>query len=248
VALTRFHALCGFRPAQEMADALEALEVPALQTAVQMLEGWPDAQGVNGVVHGLFGMPEGERREVMAQVAPKLRGTPRLLADAYPGDVGALIALLLNELTLEPGEGLYLPAGRLHAYLKGTAIEVMASSDNVLRGGLTGKHVDVPELLSTLKYELGSPPRVTAGPTRGEQTDERVWPAPAEEFRLSMLSRGVPERRGPEILLSLSDTATVAGHALRRGAALWVDAADPAYAVEGAVWRVTPGDASAARS
>jgi mannose-6-phosphate isomerase len=243
VALTPFQALCGFRPAAEMIAALRSLEVPELKTAVQMLEGWPDGVGVNGVVHGLLGMSEHERREVMAKVTPKLSGTPRLLAQAYPGDVGALVALLLNELTLEPGQALFMPAGNLHAYLKGVAVEAMASSDNVLRGGLTPKHVDVPELLSILTYHLGPVPRIEA-----TGSDERVWAAPAAEFRLSTVSRGSPQRRGPELLLALDENVRVNRAALQRGHALFVDAAEGAYEVEGPLWRITPGDASSARS
>ena len=244
VALTPFHALCGFKAAAEIRAALAALNVRELSTALAMLDEWPDDVGVHGVVHGLLGMSERERREVMEKVTPKLNGTAGMLAAAYPGDAGALLCLFLNELTLQPGEGLYLSAGNLHAYLKGTAVEVMASSDNVLRGGLTVKHVDVPELLATLTYELGHVPRVTP---RAEG-DETVWPTPAAEFRLSTLLKGAPARRGPELLLSLDDSARVNGKAVPRGQALWVDAADAAYTVDGPLWRVTPGDASAARS
>ena len=76
----------------------------------------------------------------------------------YPGDVSAVAPLYLNVVTLAPGDALFLPAGELHAYLEGTALEIMANSDNVLRGGLTPKHVDVPELLATLVFE-GRRPR-----------------------------------------------------------------------------------------
>jgi mannose-6-phosphate isomerase len=137
-----------------------------------------------------------------------------------------------------------MPAGNLHAYLKGVAVEAMASSDNVLRGGLTPKHVDVPELLSILKYDLSGVPHVEAR----REGDEQVWPVPAAEFRLSKLSSGSPPRRGPEILLCIDDGAKVSGRALSRGQALWVDAADRAYTVEGPLWRISPGDASAART
>ena len=74
------------------------------------------------------------------------------LGERYPGDAGVLAALLLNRITLGPGEGIFLSAGNLHAYLRGVGLEVMANSDNVLRGGLTPKHVDVPELLRVLNF------------------------------------------------------------------------------------------------
>ena len=75
-----------------------------------------------------------------------------MLADRYPGDPGIVISLLLNRVTLARGEALYLPAGNIHAYLAGLGVELMAASDNVLRGGLTPKHVDVPELLRVLDF------------------------------------------------------------------------------------------------
>src|SRR5690606_32332487 len=75
------------------------------------------------------------------------------LAARYPGDIGAVASLLLNHLRLAPLEAIYLEAGRLHAYLSGTGVEIMANSDNVLRGGLTPKHVDVPELLNVLVFD-----------------------------------------------------------------------------------------------
>jgi len=258
VALTRFDALCGFRTPEQMVVRLKALDCPDLRSTVQMLEGWPDAVGVQGVVHGLLGMNDAERADVMRQVTKALErvageGEEYALAlqltKKYPGDVGALLTLLLNRVTLEPGQGLYLPAGNLHAYLGGLGVEVMASSDNVLRGGLTPKHVDVAELLATLSYELGPVPVV--GPRRARE--EEVWDVPAAEFRLSRLSLAkgavAPERRGPEILLCTEGAAAVNGVELPKGSALWVDAADPGYAVtgRGVVYRVTAGVDAPAR-
>src|SRR5690606_10220559 len=112
-------------------------------------------------------------------------------------------SLLLNHVELEPGEALFLPAGNLHCYLSGVAVEVMASSDNVLRGGLTPKHVDVPELLSTLKIAAG--PAVKLLP-RPEGAAEQVYETPAAEFCLSRihLDPSAPwsgEALGAEIVL-----------------------------------------------
>ena len=102
----------------------------------------------------------------------------------YPGDVSVLSPLYLNLVTLAPGEALFLPAGELHAYLEGTALEIMANSDNVLRGGLTPKHVDVPELLATLAFE-GHGPEVLEPVDSGP--GERVYRTPAREFELGLL-------------------------------------------------------------
>jgi mannose-6-phosphate isomerase len=252
VALTRFEALCGFKTPEQMVERLNVLKVADLRSTVQMLEGWPDAVGVNGVVHGLLGMDDTERKDVMGAVTKALARVQREneefarahdLALRYPYDTGALLSLLLNHVTLEPGQALFLPAGNLHAYLKGVAVEVMASSDNVLRGGLTPKHVNVPELLATLQYELGSVPIL--GPR--QESEEEVWDAPVAEFRLSRMSLRhgavAPPRRGPEILLCVEGEAAVNGLPLAKGGALWVDAADAGYAVtgDGVVFRACAG-------
>jgi mannose-6-phosphate isomerase len=86
--------------------------------------------------------------------------TVRELAQAYPGDPGIVIALLLNRVTLKRGEALYLPAGNIHAYLSGLGVEIMAASDNVLRGGLTPKHIDIDELLAVLDFAPSPVPRL----------------------------------------------------------------------------------------
>ena len=79
--------------------------------------------------------------------------------DDFPGDVGVVLALLLNYVRLEPGEAIFLGAGNVHAYLRGTGVEIMANSDNVLRCGLTGKHVDVAELLAVTDFAEPDDPR-----------------------------------------------------------------------------------------
>ncbi len=234
LALSPFEALCGFRPVTEMHAALSALNVPELRSTLAMLEGWPDPVGVNGVVHGLLGMPSDEKKNVMEKVTPRLTGAARALAAEYPGDVGALLSLLLNPVSLRPGEALFMPAGNMHAYLKGDALEVMAASDNVLRGGLTPKHVDVPELLATLKYVLEPVPRVQ--PKR--EGPEDVWTVPSPEFRLSRIrvdgSVALKRTSGvsPEVLLCVEGALT-APLALAHGHALWLDAADGAVTLTG---------------
>jgi mannose-6-phosphate isomerase len=155
----------------------------------------------------------------------------------YPGDVGVVSALLLNLVHLEPGEALYLDAGNLHAYLAGVGVEIMASSDNVLRGGLTKKHVDVPELMRVLDFKAGP-----AEPLRPRSIDEheRVWDTPAREFRLSAIDvdPGVTISRavsGPEIVLSASGSATLLPGdgspevLLRQGASAFVGASTGHY-------------------
>ncbi len=167
------------------------------------------------------------------------------LSEAYPGDAGVLAALLLNRVTLEPGQGLFLAAGNLHAYLHGLAVEIMANSDNVLRGGLTPKHVDVPELLRVLDFVgadievLDPAPSPGAGQSGSGQSGsgryEYVTPAP--EFRLTRLEFDsnatdlVVEAGGPRILICTDGAVTATCGAdtldLDRGRAAWIAADEP---------------------
>jgi mannose-6-phosphate isomerase len=114
--------------------------------------------------------------------------------------MGVLVAMLLNEVRLRPGQALYVPPRRPHAYLSGTGVELMAGSDNVLRAGLTPKHVDVPELLSVASFEPSLPGVVEPERHHGED----VYVTPAPEFRLSRLDAGqgpVLPAAGPQLLL-----------------------------------------------
>lgn len=155
------------------------------------------------------------------------------LADQYPGDAGVLVSLLLNRVSLQPGESIYLPAGNIHAYLKGLGLEVMASSDNVMRGGLTGKHVDVPELLETVDF---APSGVPVVPTRTTDLDQHMWEPPFAEFSLQRVeisadSDPVPlVQNGPLLVLAVSGSVLLdsprGDMALSRGGSVFVPAAE----------------------
>ena len=154
----------------------------------------------------------------------------RVAAD-HPGDLGLVALLLMRHEVLEPGQAVFMPAGGLHAYLRGTGIELLANSDNVVRAGLTGKHIDVPELLKLLDPAVSVPvlsPRVLA--------DGVTWfDTPAPEFRLYLLDLAGPPvtlpAAGPRILLCLDGACVLrsaSGEALelRRGDSCFISAAD----------------------
>ena len=158
----------------------------------------------------------------------------RKLAEHYPGDPTVIAALLLNLVELRPGQALFTPPGQLHAFVSGAGIELMANSDNVLRAGLTAKHVDVEELLAASDLQPRPPVRVSPGPAGPA---ERSYPAPAREFHLSVIDLEVggtfwPES-GPEILLLLGGEARLrwSGRTLdlHRGEAVFVPAAVAEY-------------------
>lgn len=172
-ALTPFESLCGFRDPAATRKILAhisscfdlvGIEVPPLLTElIQSLDNPDEGTGLRAAFERLIQGGEDVPRDT-STVAAALASSTSLapyqrelstvikLNEQYPGDPGVLISLLLNRISLAPGEAVYLPEGKIHAYLSGLGVEVMASSDNVLRGGLTPKFIDVPELLRTVDF------------------------------------------------------------------------------------------------
>jgi len=255
-ALTPFWALNGFRPIPELLDALGGLAAPALAEPLARFAREGGTAGLREFFGFLLTRPPEVQDAIVEQAvaasrherSPRARWLRRL-HELHPGDVGALAALLLNLVRLEPGEAMYLPDGQLHAYLHGVGIELMANSDNVLRGGLTSKHVDVNELLGVLGFTDGAVPILSAEPLAA---GERVYRTPAREFRLSVVDVAADEpyrataRASVEILLCVEGAVRLRGEDgstldLRRGASALVPAAAPAYGLEGRgrVYRAT---------
>ncbi|WP_280238058.1 mannose-6-phosphate isomerase, class I [Nocardia abscessus] len=260
VALDRFEALAGFREPHRTVALLRALAVDSLHSYCELLAAQPDSAGLRTLFTTWITLPQ----HVLATLLPAvLDGCVRYLsgkgareftaearttlelAEAYPGDAGVLAALLLNRVTLEPGQGLFLAAGNLHAYLRGLGVEIMANSDNVLRGGLTPKHVDVPELLRVLDFEPIGLPVVLPEPA-GDGSVRYRTPAPEfglRRFDLVAGSARVPlTAAGPGIVLCTAGRVRLFqnGSALEltRGRAAWISAADTdirAQALDGAV-------------
>ena len=253
VAVTPFRALCGFRPVNEAIGVAAALGLPDDLMAPLRERGpvaWPDV-----VARALAGDPDGAVDALVERCNGKVTGKWTTTADLlfelsvrFPGDAALALVPLLAEHRLEPGEALFLGPGVLHAYLGGVAVEVMAASDNVLRGGLTGKHVDVDRLVGIIDPEV--PATVVQRPVRGVHR----YDTPAEEFsvwRLEGAGVDVDDRSGPDIvvcvdgLASLSSTGASAGVRLEvpPGGAAWIPYADGAYRLdaEGLAYRVTAG-------
>lgn len=197
VAIDEFHALAGFRNPARTLDFLSALGVDEMAPYVDMLGRQPDEHGLRMLFTSWITLPQARLRELLPALlagcarhvaagaeVPFAREAATIveLGAAYPGDQGVLAATLLNRVVLQPGEGMFLDAGNLHAYLSGVGVEIMANSDNVLRGGLTPKHVDVPELLRVLDFRpIDAPVLVPKGPAP-------AWfDTPAPEFRLGAI-------------------------------------------------------------
>ncbi|MEY4533467.1 MAG: hypothetical protein RI926_1236 [Actinomycetota bacterium] len=159
-----FEALCGFRELEQTLAELESLAEANAQacsptSALADFTHQLSTRGEGAIRWALDWALTGENAaELVAEIsiAGKLVKDALLieLAEDYPGDPGIVVALLLNRVSLTKGQALYLPAGNMHAYIRGLGIELMAASDNVLRGGLTSKHVDVPELLSVVSDKV----------------------------------------------------------------------------------------------
>ncbi|MFG2737293.1 mannose-6-phosphate isomerase, class I [Streptomyces harbinensis] len=210
-ALTPFEGLCGFRPAAEAAALLEGLGIDDLKPYVlalrdrQAADASPSSSGrghpMREVLTALLGTDRAALAPTVdraAEAAARLGGpyAPYAgIARHHPGDPGVLAALLLHHVSLRPGEALYLGAGVPHAYLSGLGVEIMANSDNVLRCGLTPKHVDVPELLRVVRFEPTEPALLRPEPRPG---GEEVYPAPIDEFRLSRYVLGTGGTDGPD--------------------------------------------------
>ena len=184
-ALTEFEALCGFRPENEIRDLFALLEVPGFDETWERLV----TAGTRSAFEALLEHPDPARLvDAVVANAPRLRGkwfgaarAIVLAAEHFPGDIGVVLTLFLNYVRLEPRQAIYLGAGNVHAYLRGVGIEVMASSDNVLRCGLTPKHVDVPELLKITDFSELADPR---WPSYGG-----AFRVPVTDFQLAEIGR-----------------------------------------------------------
>ena len=282
-----FEALSGFRPLDEVAGVLQVLrdadaasETPepgALDLLAARLGGAdPLRDTVEWLLRDGRGGDTGEASWVTQRVTELAASDVALgsayrpsfesvaaLAEVYPGDPGVVISLLLNRVTLRRGEALYLAAGNIHAYLAGLGIELMAASDNVLRGGLTPKHIDVTELLDVLDFTPIAPPRlepvdVSAGVVvfrpdvpdfvlyRAEPAANQRADAPADAARVAL--------DGPAIVLAEGGPLRLRGDRgaaeLARGEALYVTPEEGELEItgEGIAWIATTGaDEASAR-
>ncbi len=261
-ALTEIQALCGFRDPAQTREVLAELGVGQVDSYASLLSTEPAADGVRALFSSLITMPSSRLGPLLGEV---LEGAVRAiragsshaevfrtvlqLGERYPLDAGVLAALMMNRITLPPGTALFLPAGNLHAYLSGTGIELMANSDNVLRGGLTPKHVDVPELMRVLDFRPGDPDISTGV---ASPSGETVFPVPVNEFRLSRIelrdSAIDLDHPGPQILLSVDGAPELTDGCgrrleLTRGRSAWLAAADSGIRLSGSgvVFRATDG-------
>lgn len=224
-----FRALCGFRPVAEARADLAALDDARL---APLLERLTDDDALPEVVAWLIARSPGVSTIVDALTdrsvdladrpdRPDWLDTVARLSAHHPGDPGIAVSALMRTVVLRPGEALYLPAGNIHAYLEGLGLELMEASDNVLRGGLTPKHVDVPELTRVLDARPLPPPLLEPEHPRPGIAVYRPEGVPLSLTVLDTvaLAEGADARLdGPAIVLCLEGAVTLGDLGqLRRG-------------------------------
>jgi mannose-6-phosphate isomerase len=246
--LVTTEALCGFREPDEtyqlfaklgVADALDLvrpLANAALSGAERLATVFAELLRLTSEQRCMITDVVKAAEAVPASDELALFGRTAIELDAfYPSDPGVLAALLMNRITLQPGEALYMPPGNLHAYLSGGGVEIMANSDNVMRGGLTRKYVNVEELLAIVDFTPGFRGLITP-----IEESRGVWryPTPAPEFELWRIDAGseavlVPASTGGRILLVADgEVTTISPNAkldLERGGAALLGAGEEVF-------------------
>ena len=239
-ALSEFWALNGFRPRDELLSLLKAADLVEIAPEIAEFRTGAGPDALRTFFAALMSLPQERITRLNAGLfaaadgglADHLEGSwLRRVHDRYPHDAAVIAVLLLNLVRLDPGQAMFSSAGKLHAYLSGFCVELMANSDNVLRCGLTPKHVDLDELLATLTFD--------ATPSTVIEPEAGVYAAPTDEFELTGI-RVRPEApwrstadHGFEILVAVRGEGMLDGENLRSGEALAVTAHHGPYGLTG---------------
>ena len=225
VALTQFELICGFRPVAEIIENMRLVAPGEFERPLERLKRDPSRVELSVFFYDLVSANERSRAQLLSSASEKIaaaldagsvpqgreeafRWALRIM-DLFPGDIGAIIPLVLNHLVLEPGEAAFIAPGELHAHLSGTCLEIMANSDNVIRGALTPKFVDLPELVSVLSF---NPARLVPVLPSTVAPCEEAYPTFVPDFEISRITLGPGSSyrrrsRGPEILLCATGRA-----------------------------------------
>jgi mannose-6-phosphate isomerase len=230
---------------------MEKICPASLDKELDELGRCPNSTGLKAFFQGLMTMDTERKKTVISDAVKKAKLLLKVdqafqwmvsLYNTNPMDIGVFSPLFLNLVCLQPGQAMFLPPGELHAYLDGVGIELMANSDNVLRGGLTPKHIDLPELLKILNFKERS---VAILRPKEISPTEKVYATMAEEFILSVISikKGLihlsPVDRSIEILLCMAgngritDLGTTDRVFISRGMSVMIPSAVNKYTVEG---------------
>lgn len=250
-ALTPFWALNGFRKIPEILSFFELLSPSSLQSPLKRLRAHQNPEGLKHFFRGLMTLAPVLQKQITDECLAKIDRNLQeksiyswmvTLSAAYPANIGILSPIILNLICLQPGEAMFLPAGEMHAYLEGTGIELMANSDNVLRGGLSPKHIDLEELLNVLNFDQRE---IEIFRPQQQSDGEKVYPSLADEFVLSVLTlaKGITYEssinRSIELMICTGGKAVIRDItreeiiSVGRGTSLVIPAAVKKYFIEG---------------
>lgn len=219
-ALTEYQAMNGFRPFDEIITEFRLCDIPEVNGYLEQFERNPNQDGLCHFFVEILSMKEARKLNAVDHLLSyAAMNQARLvyalildLAEQYPNDVGLFAPLLLNVITLKPGEAMFLCARTPHAYIKGTGLEIMANSDNVLRAGLTPKHMDVEELVKCTDF---IPKPINTLLTQAEiNGSEHHFPVSVQDFQFSVFQAPKEQRvemTSAEILMPIdADVALLA--------------------------------------
>jgi mannose-6-phosphate isomerase len=250
-ALEPLWILKGVRRIKDILKIAETLGVSEKGLGIDILKSKPNEEGLKNLFISLMNMEKDRKQKLINEIlnrVKELRSSPSFewiikLRREYPDDIGILSPLFLNVLRLQPREAIWIPAGELHAYLEGAGLELMANSDNVIRCGLTTKHVDVLELLNIINFTPHTPEILSP---EGHGKLEAFYPATSEEFMLSVISlnnkdsiyksRGL---RSAEIMICMEGDAHITDQQnkgllkIERGTSLFIPASVKQYVIQG---------------
>lgn len=250
-ALTPFWALNGFRKINHMVYLMEKACGQGMKEELNDLKNSKDSNRLKKFFISIMNLNPDRQKNVIDEIllnAQKYSCEDSIfqwvikLHEEYPGDIGIFFPVLLNLIRLEPGEAMFISSGVLHAYLKGIGIELMANSDNVLRGGLTPKHIDLHELLNVLQFTEKD--IVVMKPDHG-QSNEKFYLSHTDEFVLSVIfldkddKYKSPEQRSAEIIFCTRGEAEIieygdkSMHRLSSGVSVFVPASVKNYTILG---------------
>jgi len=250
-ALTTFWALNGFRKIIDIISFLEKICPQGLGNMLDELRNRPDSKGLKIFFKALMTLSQKEKIQVIDEAANNAQKLEKKdpafewiikLYKEYQEDIGVISPAFLNLICLKPDQAMFLFAGELHSYLDGLGIELMANSDNVLRGGLTPKHVDVPELTKVVNFEERN---IKILQCQEENINECIYTSRAEEFILSVISVDSKKNytstavRSAEILLCTDGQATITDFdnneniSLKKGKSVIVPASVRVYNIQG---------------
>lgn len=251
-ALTPYLAMNAFREQEEMVELFEIADAEVLADDVAALKARPDAEQLKVFFDRVMSLQGAEKDSALSDLlhnveAKAKQGEQAALAFArvqefsalYPGDAGLFAPLMLNVVELQPGEAMFLYAETPHAYLRGTGIEIMANSDNVLRAGLTPKFMDVPELVRNIKFQPVKREDLRMRPS--ELAGRLIYPIPVEDFRFDVIDAAKVDEfsiESAEILLCLDGEFEVKSAeqsiTVHKGESIFIGADTVAYRVSGA--------------